>query len=231
MKKFYDLKKENIEEKILISIISNFIFGFFVISAIAIICFSFCMIECEVVGTSMQPNLNVKGAHKSDIAYVNKLDNDYEYGDIIVIDGAKEIIIKRVLGLPGDIIDIVKVDDDFKLERNGQIIHEDYIKLNYNISEERVIDGMGSVYDKFQLLKTKKPELFVNDKLVVPEDEIFVLGDNREVSSDSSINGTYAMSDIMGIVEDIRYYGEGEFEYLADYVLNGRFFKTIFNMF
>lgn len=219
------------EEKLLIMLISNFIFGFFILSALALMCFSLCIIECEVVGTSMQPNLNAKGGQKSDIAYVNKFDHDYEYGDIVVIEGAKEIIIKRVMGLPGDIIDIVKIEDEFKFERNGQLIEEDYLKLNYNLSEERVVNGMGSVYDKLQLLKTRKPELFENDKLIVPENEIFVLGDNREVSSDSAINGPYSMSDVMGIVEDIRYYGEGEFEYVADYVLNGKFFKTIINMF
>lgn len=231
MKKFYNLKKQNMEEKLLIMLISNFIFGFFILSALALMCFSLCIIECEVVGTSMQPNLNAKGGQKSDIAYVNKFDHDYEYGDIVVIEGAKEIIIKRVMGLPGDIIDIVKIEDEFKFERNGQLIEEDYLKLNYNLSEERVVNGMGSVYDKLQLLKTRKPELFENDKLIVPENEIFVLGDNREVSSDSAINGPYSMSDVMGIVEDIRYYGEGEFEYVADYVLNGKFFKTIINMF
>ena len=32
----------------------------------------------------MQPTLNRKGVYKSDIAYVNKMDHDYDYGDIVV---------------------------------------------------------------------------------------------------------------------------------------------------
>lgn len=69
----------------------------------------------------------------------------------------KEYYVKRVIGLPGETVQIIGSD----IYINGEIIHEEYGK------EAIVRQGIA-----------KEP-------LLLGEDEIFVLGDNRTVSLDS----------------------------------------------
>jgi len=85
-----------------------------------------------------------------------------ERGDIIVfhtnlktIDGSEKMLIKRVIGLPGDTITI----EDGDVIINGEVQDEPY-----------TMDGYTSGYVK---------------DLVVPEDSLFVMGDNRQNSIDS----------------------------------------------
>jgi signal peptidase I len=84
------------------------------------------------------------------------------YGDIVVSDstllderGVPKSLIKRVIGLPGDVIQI-KNDAVY---RNGERLYETYTKDGYTTGE------FGPV--------------------TVPAGSVFLLGDNREVSKDS----------------------------------------------
>lgn len=88
--------------------------------------------------------------------------SDIKRGDILTFksdlkydDGSNKNLIKRVIGLPGDIISI----KDGKVYRNNVLIKENYIK-----------DG------------TTNGEL---DNVRVPDGELFMMGDNRLVSLDS----------------------------------------------
>lgn len=104
-----------------------------------------------------------------------------EYGDIIVFpvvrkDGEivpgkgknQENYIKRVIGLPGDIITI----KDGKVYINGKKKNETYIK-------DGVTDGGIADYK-------------------VPKDQVFVMGDNRLNSEDSRMIGTVPIEIIRG---------------------------------
>lgn len=90
--------------------------------------------------------------------------------DLLTDDGKKKLLIKRVIGLPGD--EVIVTDN--KVYVNGTEIKEDYIKEQGNVPGE------------------------VN--LVVPEDELFCMGDNREVSRDSRdpLVGTVHEEDVVG---------------------------------
>ncbi|MFD2171394.1 signal peptidase I [Tumebacillus lipolyticus] len=108
-----------------------------------------------VDGHSMVPTLDDK-----ERLVVNKMVYRFhapEYNDIVVFqypeDTTKDFI-KRVIGLPGDKIEI----RDYKVFRNGEELNEEYIA-------EPTATGGG--------------------EFVVPEDTIFVLGDNRNASKDS----------------------------------------------
>ena len=80
----------------------------------------------------------------------------------------RNLLIKRLIGLPGDIISI----KDGQVYRNGVILDEPYLTAG---------NGPG-----------------MNDTYLVPEDHIFVLGDNRNNSLDSRIIGYIPIKNIKG---------------------------------
>ena len=103
-------------------------------------------------------------------------------GDIVICslheNGYDENIIKRVIGVPGDVIDFQENDGYYELYVNGEKIEEPYIA---------------------------EPMLSSGDweyPLEVPEGSFFVLGDNRNASSDSRKEtiGPVSKEDIMGKV-------------------------------
>jgi len=221
--------------KILLNFLGNLFFCYCLIICLALILFSAVTIECKVNGTSMQPTLNGVDEKKNDYVYVNIHDNDYNYGDIVVINVSwdDEPIIKRIVGLPGDKIDVVFHNNEWKLSRNDEIIDEEYLFIDTN-SETPTSEKNGMFRDGKDLLfnlKESSPQLFEDGKYIVGENEIFALGDHRAVSVDSSEYGSFKYSEIMGKVELIRYYDINEFYFYFDYIVRGRFVNTFINMF
>lgn len=166
-----------------------------------------------VSGPSMENTFNRYGDDMNDTVIINTF-LKYGNGDIVVIDvtkensSTKEFHIKRIVGMPGDIIDIVEKNGDYYLERNGEIIEEKYIKARV---------GMLRTYEKFQILKTVvrfKPAFNSEGKFIVPKDEVFVLGDNRANSEDSSIVGSYHKDQIVGKVQYVVPHGVSIFGYI-----------------
>ena len=120
-------------------------------------------------GMSMKPAL-----YDKDLALLYRLDPQYEYGDIIVLKkGEEDHLAKRVVGVPGDTIDID--NEKGMLVRNGELIEETYIFAP-------------------TLLKDYGVELPV----ILSEKEYFVMGDNRESSQDSRSFGSVKKSEIVG---------------------------------
>lgn len=123
---------------------------------VVVLIFTFVFRIVQVKGTSMLQTLQ-----DSDRIITTNLFYEPKPGDIIVCNsvGLKETIVKRVIGVSGDTIDI-----DFEkgiVYRNGEVLEEEYI----NNPTTRNYD--------------------VNFPVTVPEDSVFVLGDNRKVSLDS----------------------------------------------
>ena len=119
-----------------------------------------------VIGSSMEPTL-----HEDDRIIVAEAFYTPAYGDMIALwaddlynrqTGKKgEMIVKRVIGLPGDVIDIDP--DTGTVYRNEQPLDEDYI------AEPIDPDNLGNA----------------EYPLTVAENSVFVLGDNRNHSTDS----------------------------------------------
>ncbi len=122
----------------------------------------------RIEGYSMEPNF-----HDGQFLFVNKLVYLFgkpERGDVIVFlppNNSTRDFIKRVIGLPGDKVEVV----NGKVLINGEELDEAY-PLN------------SATYSM--------------PALIVPPDEYFVLGDNRNYSSDSHSWGTVTASRIIG---------------------------------
>lgn len=140
----------------------------------------FLFVPIVVDGISMMPTLT-----DGDKMIVNKI--GYTIGqpkrfDIIVFHAPdQKDYIKRIIGLPGDEI---AYEDDV-LYVNGEPIEEPYLDAykaevnDYPFTEDFLLE------DKIQ-------------STVVPEDHVFVLGDNRRRSKDSRHIGAVSMDDIIG---------------------------------
>jgi signal peptidase I len=152
----------------------------------------------RVQGSSMEPTLQ-----SNNYLLVSKIPHTLgqlpEYGDIIIIDSRVQrertwkddlidpmhtyltmtklitepdhhVWVKRVIGKPGDTLEF----KDHKVYRNGMALDEPY---------------------------TKEPMSYTSDnKIIVPENHVFVMGDNRNNSSDSRYIGPVPKNQVLGKV-------------------------------
>ena len=107
-----------------------------------------------VEGMSMYPTLNEHN-DKVILEKYKQFTDDYDRGDIVVIKIDDRSIIKRVIGLPNETIEI----KNSNVYINGELLKEPYL------------DDSVKTY----------PDMTIK----IPSDSIFVMGDNRQNSSDS----------------------------------------------
>lgn len=162
----------------------NAIIALFCVLLVAEVVFNSFFMGIYVVNVSMQPGLN--GAESTavsggDFVYVNKTAQP-DYGDVVVAyrevshaDGSRERgnIIKRAVAFGGDTVEIVMGT----LIVNGEIVDEPYVDPNRN-------DPVINNYSKH----------------TVAENSMFLLGDNRNMSTDSRDYGDYPLSALVGVV-------------------------------
>lgn len=134
---------------------------------VLLLLFTYVVRNVGVKGDSMQPTL-----HNGDRLLLSCYSDEYERGDIVVIDRyTEEPLIKRIIAVEGDVISIV--DGDVFL--NGVLLNEPYTQ--------------GTTINKD-----------FNETAVVPEGCVFVMGDNRSDSKDSRMKeiGMVSQKDIVG---------------------------------
>ena len=144
--------------------------AFSVVIAIVLIVFIYQPVKVE--GTSMMPALT-----DQERIFINKFTHrfgigDIERGDMVVfwfpLDNSKSYI-KRVVGLPGDVVEI----DRGTVIVNGRRLKEDYVP---------------PAFRDFQSIPPKH----------IPSNSYFVLGDHRSSSNDSRAWGTVPRGNIYG---------------------------------
>lgn len=152
---------------------------------------------CERVvinGSSMEPNFQ-----DSDICWSDKNYKSLERYDVVVAKVNNELIIKRVIGLPGDVIHLKdgsvyindeKIDDkyDFKTYPDGT---KEYKRWTSDMEAE--------IEAGFYYYTDMNGEI-VNDEATYycSEDEYFLMGDNRQHSADCRLIGPIDEEDITG---------------------------------
>ena len=130
----------------------------------------------EVDGSSMEPTRT-----NGDNLIVDKLSyrfRDPERFDIIVFPykhKPKTYYIKRIIGLPGE---TVQIDEQGNIYINGEILSESYGR---------------------EIIRPENVGLAA-EAIVLGEDEYFVMGDNRNHSSDSRFIGPVPVDHVLGKV-------------------------------
>lgn len=153
-----------------------------IIISFAFLSFAFEMTYSSVyvVGHSMDSTLNGSNSiYEAGGDYLYIFSGTPNRGDIVVIRTESRNLIKRVIAVGGDTVELKRG----VLYLNGEIYDEPYVDPENNT-----------------------PSLKVNTypETEIPEGYIFVLGDNRNNSSDSRNEnyGCIALSNVMGIVAE-----------------------------
>ena len=185
--------------------------SFFPVLVIVLILRSFLIEPFQIPTGSMIPTLEV-----GDFILVNK----YAYGVRLPIIGTKilgvedpdrgEIIvfipphenkyyIKRVIGLPGDTVRY----EDKNLYINGELISKDYVEsimVETSIGDlpgvlyRETINGVGHFTQNIDAVGRQR----ARTTWVIPNGHYFMMGDNRDNSSDSRVWGTVPNENVVG---------------------------------
>ena len=121
--------------------------------------------------------------------------SDPKHGDIVIIDSkvADKRLVKRIVGIPGDTI---------YMQNNALIING--VAADYEV---RSREGSSIIIEEHLPEKTHQARLargFLNRRgrsygpSVVPDDQYFVLGDNRDNSADSRTYSFVPREEIIG---------------------------------
>ncbi|MBQ6719190.1 MAG: signal peptidase I [Oscillospiraceae bacterium] len=138
-----------------------------VVAAVAALIATLVLPVLQIAGTSMEPNLN-----DGDIVVMMKTDRLHT-GDLCAFYYSNKILIKRIIGAPGDLL---WINDDGTVYLNGSELTEPYI------TEKSL--GECDIEFPYQ----------------VPENYYFLMGDHRKTSIDSrsSVIGCIAEDQIIG---------------------------------
>lgn len=189
--------KKRSKPKRLIGIVLDILIIILVIITGLMITYRLTTEEAQVVGHSMDNTL----ANEEKVVYekVTGMIGDYSIGDILIVketaiksstSQGSDQIVKRLIAKGGDTIDFTS---DGKPIVNGNQNYESYIK-------EQNTTKITDVAEIIRKTNRKYNTNFDENSKVIPQGYYFVMGDNRNNSSDSRIFGLYAKSDILGRV-------------------------------
>ena len=158
------------------------LYPYVIIVIVVVLIRSFIVTPVIVNGPSMEETL-----YDGELLILNKLDKELDKlkrFDIVVINDKKdkELIIKRIIGMPGDKVEYI----DNKLYINDKKVKDIYASGNTKNFRIKDICMMDDTYNGNCDFDT------------VPQGYYLVLGDNREVSLDSRILGFISKDDIKG---------------------------------
>ncbi len=172
-----ELKKPRSALGKVIDLVFNFLESIALGGAFFVVVYLFIMQPHQVKGNSMYPTYHDKEYILTDkISYKLRLP---ERGEVVILKSPKNPdidFIKRVVGMPGETVEI----------KNGQVL------VNNQVVSEPYYQSKTPVF----------PGGFIQEeqKVTVPENSYFVMGDNRPGSSDSREFGFVPFENIVGRV-------------------------------
>lgn len=140
------------ERKRFLKLLYNTVASLIVVAAVSVLISMLFLPVLRVTGTSMAPTLH------NDELVVCRRTGSFERGDIIAFYHNNKILLKRVIGLPGDVIDI---SSEGTVSVNGERLDEPYA--------DELSLGTCDISLPYQ----------------VPDSRWFVMGDHRSESIDS----------------------------------------------
>jgi signal peptidase I len=146
-----ELKRET-SKKEYRKVLRNTLVVVVVVAAIAVLVSSFFVTVLKVTGDSMTPTL------ETGQIVIAQNSSNFEPGDLLAFYYNNKVLVKRVVGSPGD---WVTIDEEGNVQVNGVVLEEDYVTD-----------------------KSLEPT-DITFPYQVPENRWFVLGDHRSVSIDS----------------------------------------------
>lgn len=125
----------------------------------------------NITGISMYPTIK-----EGDRTFIKMLGNKTEHGHIIVFKKSKDhLLIKRIIGNEGDHL----------------VIRNQFVYLNGVLLEEDYLHKPD---------RTTLPNIKIGHdiNIIIPKNQVFVMGDNRDKSWDSRHFGVIPVDDIIG---------------------------------
>lgn len=152
-----------------IRIFKSTVSSLIVVSAIAVLIATLVLPVLRVTGNSMNPTL------ENGQLVICRRQGTFERGDVIAFYHNNKILLKRVIAVSGD---MVNIDSDGNVYVNGEMLEENYV------------------------INKAKGECNIEFPYEVPADRYFVMGDNRETSLDSRSDeiGCIAEENVIGTV-------------------------------
>ncbi len=163
-----ELKRENSKREYR-KVLRNTLFVVVVVAAIAVLISSFYVTVLKVTGDSMTPTMDTGQI------VIAQNSSTFEPGDLLAFYYNNKVLVKRVIGSPGD---WVNIDDQGQVSVNGVVLEEEY-------ASDKSLEPTDITFP-YQ----------------VPENRWFVLGDHRNVSIDSrsSVVGCVTKEQLIGKV-------------------------------
>lgn len=146
-----EIKREKYKQRYK-RVLKSTVYGLIVVAAVAVLIATLVFPVVQIAGNSMSPTLN-----EGEVVVLVKT-KSLELGDVCAFSFSNKVLIKRIIGTPGDVIDI---DAEGNVYVNSELIEEPYV-VNKSLGE-----------------------CDVEFPYQVPESQYFMMGDERDTSIDS----------------------------------------------
>ena len=213
------------------SFLYTFMVAFGVIFLFCQLMFQIILTPIKVVGISMQPTINISvlsdfDENHCDIVYYRQ-NKTYQNGDVVIISNKSQdyikdnevgFLIKRIIALPGQSITffltnvaekdgetayfydfVVKDKDGNVVDVDDSFLQEEMYFTEYEYTSFLDYDTYKSIF--FNLRNFANDEDKAKSIIFVEDGSYFVMGDNRNHSTDSRVFGTINHSHIDGEVK------------------------------
>lgn len=205
-------------------IIVDVLFTLYILITISYLIFCSLFIQARVVGTSMQPTFNIN-LHETqdpttsiyqDYVYAKRSDKGTN-GDIVIAQVKKETVIKRIIATEGQVLTLKYESDGYYHFYLASETGAEPVKLNESYTGKYYQNMDYGYYLRFIDVEGVEKDGVLSDKsasIVIPKNKVFLVGDNRKTSEDSTTYGAIDKDCILGTVKFYHYYNQSFLEYL-----------------